>query len=173
MSQPFIGEIRMFGGNFNPRGWALCDGALLQINQNSALFSILGTFYGGDGRTTFALPDLRGRVPLSSGQGPGLSNRAIGSRSGAETVSLASSTNPSHTHTPTAKAHAAGADSTDPTDASLAVTPGYSTAGANTMMGSSSAMVGTAGSSSAHNNVQPFQVVNYIIALQGLFPSRN
>lgn len=173
MSEPFIGQIRIFGGNFAPRGYAFCDGQLLAISGNSALFSLFGTTYGGDGRTTFGLPDLRGRVPLSSGAGPGLPNRTLGSKSGAETVNLTSATNPAHTHTPTARAHATGADTTTATNSSLAVTPGYSTAGANVSMGASSATVAAAGSSQAHNNVQPFLVINYIVALNGVFPSRN
>jgi microcystin-dependent protein len=173
MSEPFIGQIKMFGGNFAPRGYALCDGQLLAITSNSALFSIFGTTYGGDGRTTFGLPDLRGRVPLSSGTGPGLSPRSLGSRAGAETVALTSATNPAHSHTPTARAQASGADSTTPTNASLAVTPAYSTLGANADMGTSSATVANSGSSQTHNNVQPFGVVNYIVALIGVFPSRD
>ncbi len=173
MSEPFIGEIRMFGGNFAPRGWALCDGQLLAISQNNALFAILGTIYGGDGRTTFGLPDLRGRVPLSSGTGPGLAPRSLGLPGGAEAVALTSNTTPSHAHSPTAKAHSTGADSTTPTNGSLAVSPAYSTAGANAAMGTTSASVDPAGSGTAHNNVQPFLVINYIVALFGVFPSRN
>ncbi len=173
MSQPFIGEIRMFGGNFAPPSWALCDGQLLAVSSNSALFSIFGTVYGGDGETTFGLPDLRGRVPLSSGSGPGLTTRAIGNRGGVETVSLTSATNPAHSHTAMARAHSTGADTNVPTDASLAVTPAYSTAGANISRGSGSATVGNSGSGQAHNNVQPFNVVNYIVALVGVFPSRD
>jgi microcystin-dependent protein len=108
MSEPFVGEIRMFGFGFAPQGWALCDGQLLPINQNTALFSLLGTTYGGDGRTTFALPDLRSRVPVGQGQGPGLSSYAEGQASGAETVTLAASQMPGHTHQVKASSSAAG-----------------------------------------------------------------
>ena len=98
MSEPFVGEIRMFAGNFAPRGWAYCDGQLLAVSQNDALFSLFGTIYGGDGRTTFGLPDLRGRFPIHAGQGPGLSNRRLGSKGGAETVTVTANQLPSHTH---------------------------------------------------------------------------
>ncbi|MBD3756388.1 MAG: phage tail protein, partial [Gammaproteobacteria bacterium] len=98
MSEPFVGEIRMFAGNFAPRGWAFCDGQLLAVSQNDALFSLLGTIYGGDGRTTFGLPDMRGRIPVHQGSGPGLSPRRLGSKSGAETETLTVNQMPSHTH---------------------------------------------------------------------------
>jgi len=98
MSEPFVGEIRMFAGNFAPRGWAFCDGQLLAVSQNDALFSLLGTIYGGDGRTTFGLPDMRGRTPLHAGQGPGLSNRRLGAKAGAENVTLTVNQLPSHRH---------------------------------------------------------------------------
>src|SRR5438270_2669849 len=98
MSEPFLGEIRMFGGNFAPRGWSLCNGQLLPIAQNTALFSLLGTTYGGNGQTTFALPDLRGRVPLHWGQGPGLSNYDLGEQTGTESVTLLSTQMPAHSH---------------------------------------------------------------------------
>ena len=98
MSEPFVGEIRMFAGNFAPRGWAFCDGQLLAVSQNDALFSLLGTIYGGDGRTTFGLPDLRGRVPIHAGSGPGLSPRRLGAKAGAENVTLTVNQLPSHSH---------------------------------------------------------------------------
>lgn len=171
---PFIGEIIMFGGNFAPRGWALCDGQLLPIASNSALFSILGTIYGGDGRTTFALPDLRGRVPMHAGNGPGLSDRRLGSRGGQETVTLTTSQIPAHHHT--IFAISAVGDSNDPSSRLLANTGAFdneysaNTSGYVTM---SSNMVGNTGGGQYHTNVQPFLCVNFIIALQGVFPSRS
>ena len=133
-SNPFIGAVVMFAGNFAPRGWALCDGQLLPINQNQALFSILGTTYGGDGRTTFGLPDLRGRVPLHAGQGPGLTNYKLGQKGGSETVVMPK---------------AMKVDAKRSGDVKMV------SAGSNP------------------SNVQPYNTVNYIIALQGVYPSRN
>jgi microcystin-dependent protein len=180
MSEPFIGQITMFGGNFAPRGWALCDGQLLAINTNQALFSILGTTYGGDGRVTFALPDLRGRAPLHEGTGPGLTPRNLGSRGGAENVALGVNELPSHTHAmndPTLKATANPANTTDPTGAALAIAPAYndSELPATAMRDGSveHPVPGAAGGGASHNNMQPYQVINFIIALQGIFPSRN
>ncbi len=169
---PFIAQIVMFGGNFAPRGWAFCDGQLLSIAQNTALFSILGTTYGGDGRTTFGLPDLRGRVSIHPGHGPGLSNYQLGQKGGTETVTLTAAQMPSHNH----QIHAAntGGDDTNPTTAK-----GFAVAGddlyientpATTMQ---SDIVSSVGGSQAHNNVQPFECVNYIIALVGTYPSRS
>jgi microcystin-dependent protein len=171
-NDPFIGEIILFAGNFAPRGWAFCEGQLLSIASNSALFSILGTTYGGDGRTTFALPDLRGRVPLGPGTGPGLSTRALGQRSGQENVTLTTGQLPSHTHT--ANAHAGNGSSDNPTGLLPAQNPAgipeYA-AGANAALAANA--IGNTGSSQAHNNMQPFLGLNYIIALVGTFPSRN
>jgi microcystin-dependent protein len=171
MSEPYLGEIRMFGGTFAPQGWALCDGQLLTISDNDALFSLLGTTYGGDGQTTFALPDLRGRVPVHQGQGPGLSNRAPGEAGGAEAVTLATPQLPAHTHTP-------GANSGTGTQSNPAgnvwaagltafIAPGSS----DSSMASSS--VGAVGGGQPHENMLPFQAVNFIIALEGVFPSPN
>ena len=174
MAEPFIGEIRMFGFNFPPRGWAQCNGQLLQIAQNSALFSLLGTTYGGDGRTTFALPELRGRVPMHLGQGPGLANRAIGQRSGAEDSILTIANLPSHTHQARAQSAAGNSDSpvnnvwADDLGVSSAT---YSDLGANANM--SAAAIGNTGSGQAFNNLQPYLVINFCIALLGIFPSRN
>ncbi len=174
MSEPFVAEIRMFGGNFAPRGWALCDGQLLPIAQNTALFSILGTTYGGDGRTSFALPDLRGRVSLHEGQGPGLSPYALGNKSGVEHVTLAVNEIPAHNHK--VEANPDPGNSPSPVNA----IPGAETAGAvdlwstNAKNGDMKAsMIQNTGGSQQHKNRQPYLVVNYIIALQGLFPSRN
>lgn len=169
----FIGEIRMFAGNFAPRSWALCDGQLLPIAQNQALFSILGTTYGGDGRTTFALPDLRGRVAIHPGNGPGLSNYVQGSKGGTETNTLTIAQMPSHSHAVNAVAE----------DGNQSVPSGnlpagtkvldkeYSDAAPNANMGAG--MIGNSGGGQPVNNVQPYGTVNYIICLQGIFPSRN
>jgi len=174
---PFLGEIIMFGGNFAPRGWALCDGQLLPISQYSALFSILGTTYGGDGRTTFALPDLRGRVSMHPGHGPGLSNRRLGEKGGSETNTLTSSQMPSVP----IKVSSGNATQTAATAGSSIATPGTTsgrtftaTEGFNALTPDITLNNGTAGGSSAAvNNIQPYECVNYIIALQGTFPSRS
>jgi microcystin-dependent protein len=171
MSEPFIGQIVMFAGNFAPRGWAFCDGQLLAISQYSALFSILGTTYGGDGRTTFALPDLRGRVAMHAGNGPGLSNRPLGTRGGAEEVTLNINQIPSHSHG--LAASSAPAADTSPSGNLPAETrrDAYVSGSPNTTM--ATAAISNTGGSQAHTNVQPYTVVNYIIALQGIFPSRS
>ena len=167
--EPFLGQIIMFGGNFAPRGWALCDGSLIAISQNSALFSILGTTYGGDGRTTFGLPDLRGRVPMHAGRGPALSNRSLGSQTGTETVTLNATEMPTHQH-----GGAAGAvtQSSDRPGAELAAAPGGSYGPVNPV-GPAMAASQPAGGNMPHNNMQPSLAVNFIIALVGIFPSRN
>src|SRR5262249_2902862 len=187
MSQPFIGEIRLFAGNFAPRSWALCAGQLMSIAQNQALFSILGTTYGGDGQTTFGLPDLRGRVPLGWGQGAGLPNHTIGEISGAETSTLSSTQLPAHTHTASigtlniATASVAG-NRRSPVDAIFAteaagVTDVYSDGSANVTMAadalSGAPALANAGAGQPFGIVQPFLLINYIIALEGIFRSRN
>ena len=170
---PFIGEIIMFGGNFAPRGWALCDGQLLPISQNTALFSILGTTYGGDGRTTFALPDLRGRVAIHEGNGPGLSDYRLGQKGGTEHVTLTTAQIPSHSHN--LGADSAAGTSNVPTNNILANTGGfdneYSTNNPNTNLKSSA--ISNTGGGQSHTNIQPYLAVNYIIALVGVFPSRS
>lgn len=177
MSDPFIGEIKMFGGNFAPRGWALCDGQLLAISQNDALFSLLGTIYGGDGRTTFGLPDLRGRAPMHMGQGPGLTNRRIGLKGGAEAVTLATSEMPTHAHD-VADLQATGnpADTSDPQGNSLAMANVYRGEAPTTQLHHGSVVLtnspGPAGGSQSHANMPPFQAVSFIIALSGIYPSR-
>ncbi|MDO6674869.1 tail fiber protein [Tenacibaculum sp. 1B UA] len=187
---PFIGQITMFGGNFAPRGWAFCNGQLLAISQNSALFSILGTTYGGDGRTTFALPDLRGRAPIHSGDGsvgPGLSPRPLGQRGGEQTHTLNILEMPIHNHvaTSTSKLHgqsASGDDDTISTGSSIASGSStgsevFSSQPPNTEMNTSSVTTATTtlnqGGSQPHNNMQPYLAINFIIALVGVFPSRN
>lgn len=182
MSEPFIGEIRAFGFNFAPRGWALCDGQLLSIASNTALFSLLGTIYGGDGRTTFALPDLRGRAMLHFGQGPGLSPAIIGERAGAETTSLSINNMPAHNHviTATAKCRASAGNANTAAgnlwsnDAGVSSAT-YSNQPANGTMNASAieAQSQNTGANQPFNNMQPYLVCNYCIALQGLYPSRS
>ncbi len=180
--EPFIGQIIMFGGNFAPRGWALCDGQLLQISQYSALFSILGTTYGGDGRTTFGLPELRGRCAIHAGSGPGLPTYALGAKSGNSQTTLTVQNLASHTHTATSTlampSHATNsANSDDPADnvPGLAGENIYSSAANDSTMRALSGGVTNAntGNSTPFSNMQPYLAVNFIIALTGTFPSRN
>jgi microcystin-dependent protein len=172
MSEPFLGEIRMFGFNFAPQGWAFCNGQLLAISQNTALFALLGTFYGGDGRTTFALPDLQGRVAVHQGQGPGLSPYVIGEATGQENVALVTSELPNHTHAIAQPANNGAAGQARP----LAHVPGRGGAYAASSDGTStlaSFASGATGAGAPHPNLQPLLVVSFCIALQGIFPSRN
>ena len=174
MSDPFVGEIRMFGGNFAPTGWAECNGQLLPISQNTALFSLLGTFYGGDGKSTFALPDLEGSVPVGQGQGAGLSDYFIGQAGGEPTVTLLTSEMPIHTHT--MRGNFNTADVNDPSPARSLARAGtgflYQSDAANNLVNMSFNTLGVAGSSFPHNNMQPFLTVMFIIAMQGVFPPR-
>lgn len=173
MSEPFVGEIRMFAGNFAPRGWAFCDGQLLAVSQNDALFSLLGTIYGGDGRTTFGLPDMRGRIPVHAGSGPGLSPRRLGAKAGAENVTLTVNQLPSHTHTqqasqdPASETRPAGnvTGSDLPTQAYFTNPPTTQPLASNSIT--------NVGGSRSHTNLQPFLCVHYIIALFGIYPSRH
>lgn len=170
---PMLGEIRWFAGNFAPRGWALCEGQLLPINQNEALFSLLGTIYGGDGRNTFGLPDMRGRAHAHHGNGPGLANRTQGQKFGAENVSLSSVHLPPHSHTMNASANLA--TQTDPTNNLPAVTQAdtiYAAADGN-QVAMHPDSIGHTGNGLPHNNMQPSLGLNCIIALFGTFPSRN
>jgi microcystin-dependent protein len=181
MSEPFIGEIVMFGGNFAPRGWALCNGQLLSIAQNTALFSILGTTFGGNGTTTFALPNMQSRVPIHQGQGPGLSNYVLGETGGSESVTLIQTQMPAHNHQTTVTITCADSPQTpidSPVNAVPAGTSGgatvYASSGAAQMSASmATATVAVAGGSQPHENRQPYLCVNFIIATQGIFPSRN
>ncbi|MEO6391218.1 MAG: tail fiber protein, partial [Pyrinomonadaceae bacterium] len=176
MAQPFIAGIVMFAGNFAPRSYAFCQGQILSIAQNTALFSLLGTTYGGNGTTTFALPDLRGRVPIGPGQGPGLSPYVLGQQSGTPTVTLLTTEMPAHVH-----AAAPGGNNTDSNPNSVKSPQnavfGYSddaplyAPASNTTMGASTS--GITGSTQPHENMQPYLGLYYIIALQGIFPSRN
>ena len=175
MSEPFIGQVTMFAGNFAPRGWALCDGQLLAISSNQALFSILGTTYGGDGRTTFALPGLRGRTPIHQGSGPGLPPYALGQKGGAESVVLTTNELPQHTHTiGNLRAAASPADASVPTGNSLGMAPAYNSGSPSVDMHAGSVgPFGNTGGNVAHPNMPPYLAINYIIALIGLFPSRS
>jgi microcystin-dependent protein len=178
MSTYFLGEIRMFGGNYAIKHWAFCNGQLMSIAQNQALFSLIGTTYGGDGRTTFALPDLRGRLPMSQGQGPGLSNYVMGQSSGSENVTLTINEMPMHTHQ-----FSATADNATTADIANNVLPGQPTtansklyaepgnAGTPTPLAQSA--VGLSGGNLPHSNLMPSLCVTFIIALQGMYPSRN
>ena len=169
---PFIGEIKMFAGTFAPRSWALCDGQLLSISQNDALFSLLGTIYGGDGRTTFGLPDLRGRLPVHAGSGPGLTQRNIGQKGGAENVTVTVDQLPAHTHTP--QGTNAPGTSSDPDGAIPAgATGGSNYASDDPALAMNASAVSSTGGGQSHTNVMPFLCVNFIIALQGIYPSRN
>ena len=172
MSEPFVGEIRMFAGNFAPRGWAFCDGQLLAVSQNDALFSLLGTIYGGDGRTTFGLPDMRGRIPIHAGSGPGLSPRRLGAKAGAENVTLTVNQLPSHTHPMQATANfASEAAPGGNVLAQSTVVNMYMEADPTTALSSSS--LTAVGGSRSHTNLMPFLCINFIIALVGIYPSRH
>ncbi|MBT9097285.1 phage tail protein [Methylovulum psychrotolerans] len=177
MSEPFVGEIRMVGFNYAPRGWALCDGHTLPVAQYQALFALLGVTYGGDGRTTFGLPDLRGRVPVNQGTGPGLSTYVMGQKAGSETVTLTSAQIPNHTHS--LNVSSSQGTLATPVNNFLAVpVDNNGTANmqdfaptANATM--NAAAIGATGGNQAHTNIQPYLCVNFIIALNGIFPSRN
>jgi len=178
MSEPFIGQIMIFGGNFAPQGWALCDGSLLSISQNTALFSILGTTYGGNGTTNFALPDLRGRAAVGFGNGPGLSPYVLGQSTGTETVTLTVGQIAAHNHLVTANAAPAnvsspsGADLAQSSDNQRVAVNAYSTPPPTAPVTLDPATVKPSGGSQPHGNIQPVLALNYIIALQGIFPSR-
>jgi microcystin-dependent protein len=168
MSNPYVGEIRLFAGNFAPVGWMFCHGQLLSIPENEVLFVLIGTIYGGDGQNTFALPDLRGRVPVHQGQGPGLSPRVLGEVGGTETVTLTPNQAPVHTHA--LHASPAAATGTAPGGALLATTsvPSYDPAPGSTAM--AAIAVGSAGGNQPHENMAPTLAVNYIISLFGIYP---
>ena len=177
-SEPYVGEIKMFAGNFAPRNYALCDGQLLAVSQNDALFSLLGTIYGGDGRTTFGLPDMRGRLVMHAGSGPGLTNRGLGAKGGTEAELLAAANLPSHSHPVILKAYSGRGNSDSPVGTVWAKKNRdkyYSTGAPDVEMlsGAIQLTVGDTGGSESFNHMPPFTVVNYIMALYGVFPSRN
>jgi microcystin-dependent protein len=165
MSSPFIGEIRMFGGNFAPVGWAFCNGALMAIDQNDALFNLIGTTYGGDGQTTFALPDLQSRVPVHVG--PGF---ALGQSAGVETVTLTSSQIPAHSHVPQANAGVGSQSSPAGGVWAQSTLNQFSSAAPSVTMAPQA--LGSSGGSQPHDNMVPFLVVNFILSLFGIFPSQ-
>jgi microcystin-dependent protein len=173
MSNPFLGEIRMFGGNFNPRGWAFCRGQLLPIAQNDALYALIGTTFGGDGQVTFGLPDMQGRRPISQGQGPGLSSYVVGQAAGVESIQLLNSQLPAHTHLIAAVSHAG--NSNIPTNNFWAAWSDnqYDTGGVPNTQLAAGTIGASAGTGTAHSNLSPSLAVNFIIALAGVFPSRN
>jgi len=172
MGQPYVGEIRMFGGNFAPAGWSFCNGVILPIPQNDTLFQLIGTTYGGDGQTTFALPDLQCRVPVHQGQGANLSNYVLGQKGGVETVTLTVGQLPSHTHAAVGSG-AGGQGAANPANAAWG---GPSAVNGSFGPGPSNATMGTitqnAGNSQPHDNLLPFQVISFIISLFGVFPSQ-
>ena len=172
MSEPFVGEVRMFAGNFAPRGWAFCDGQLLAVSQNDALFSLLGTIYGGDGRTTFGLPDLRGRIPIHAGTGPGLSPHRLGAKSGAEKETITVNQLPSHGHP--LRGSADNGPDANPSGNFLAgstVIQPYAQEITTDNFASSS--ITNVGGSRSHTNLMPFLCIHFIIALVGIYPSRH
>ncbi len=171
MPQPYVGEIRVFAGNFAPTGWAFCNGQLLPISQNIALFSLLGTTYGGNGTSNFALPNLQGRTPIGSGDGPGLTPRSAGNSLGEEAHTVLGTEMPGHTHS--MGASAANGTSDAPANGVMARSPAAIPlfhVAADTQLHSS--VVVPAGASQPHNNMQPYLTLNFIIALQGMFPQR-
>ena len=173
MSNPFVGEIRMFGGSFAPAGWAMCQGQLMPISENDTLFNLIGTTYGGDGQETFALPDLQGRVPLHQGQGPGISqNYVIGEQGGVEQVTITTNSLPTHTHAVVASGDLAA--TADPTGSIIAQPQTLNlffgdVAGANMNQN----CIQPVGGSQPHENMQPYLVITFIISLFGIFPSQN
>ena len=171
MSEPFVAEIRIFGFNFAPRGWALCQGQILSIAQNTALFSLLGTNYGGDGRVNFGLPNLIGNAPIGAGNGPGLTPRVVGETGGSSIITLLIQELPSHTHTPAATSDL-GNDYGPANDIWAADAGGANEYGTDSPVMLNPLAVGVAGGSQPHNNMQPYMVMNYCIALQGIFPPR-
>lgn len=175
MSEPFIGEIIMFAGNFAPTGWEMCNGQLLQINQYAALYSILGVTFGGDGRTTFALPDLRGRVPIHQGQGPSLSLYTLGEHGGQEGAVLTYSQMPVHTHLLTADGNGSGKNTPIGnflgTVGATATVKAYSSGPASGNMAATA--IAAAGGSAPVSSLQPFLAVNFIIAINGMFPTHD
>lgn len=169
MAQPYIGQIKIFAGNFAPQGWVFCDGRLLAISENSALFTLIGTTYGGDGQETFGVPDLRGRLALNQGQGPGLSNYVIGQALGSETVTLTQSQLPAHTHIAAGNSAAGGGT---PSGSTWAIGSLLAYGPSATLQGMNPAGVAFSGGNQPHSNMMPYLAVNYILSLFGIFPSQ-
>jgi microcystin-dependent protein len=174
MSDPFVAEIRVVGFNFPPTGWASCDGQLLPISQNTALFSLLGTVYGGDGKSTFALPNLRDSVPIQQGQGQGLSEYGLGQQSGSVAITLINSEMPIHTHQGSASIDDAQFQAPAPDRELASSNPGYvyQSNDSSQLTTMNPQTLAIAGQSLPHNNVQPSLALNFIIAMQGVFPAR-
>jgi microcystin-dependent protein len=168
MTEPFLGEIRTFAGNFAPANWALCDGSLLPINRYTALFSILGTSYGGDGKVTFGLPNLQGSAPMHWGDGPGLTSRTIGESGGSPTVTVLQNEMPAHNHPATSTG--SDPDQASPAGNVLGDVPIFAAPPLDQVMAPGS--IGLSGGSQPHNNMAPYLAVTFIIALQGIFPAR-
>jgi microcystin-dependent protein len=176
-----LAEIKMFAGNFAPRNWAFCSGQILAINQNTALFSLLGTTYGGNGQTTFALPDFRGRLAVGTGQGPGLSNRNLGEVAGTEVVTLAVTEMPAHSHAATINVNSGLGTLANPSgnflaggqDATANPIPTYASASSAASLNAASVTGGNTGGSQPHNNMPPYLGMSFIICIAGIFPSRN
>ena len=172
---PYVGEIRLFAGNYPPRNWAFCNGQILAINDNQQLFSLIGSSYGGNGRTSFGLPDMRGRIPMHQGQGPGLTTRYTGDRLGYERITLSTTQTPSHTHQ--MKASPDLATEIAPNDMVLAEseTKTFYDDGtaASTTVSLDADVVSMEGNTSSHTNIQPYMCLNFIIALNGIYPNRN
>ncbi|MEL0436397.1 phage tail protein [Phycobacter sp. K97] len=175
MSEPFVAEIRIFAGNFAPRGWAFCDGQLLPVSQNTALFSLIGTTYGGDGRTTTALPNLQGRAPMHPGRGPGLTSRRLGQKGGVEQVVLSEAQIPSHNHT--VRANMSNGTTNVPLTAASLAGAGrdslYDSTPPSNLVDLAAETLNTTGGGQPHLNMQPFLALSFIIALVGLYPSRS
>ena len=175
MAEPFIGEIRMVGFSYAPEYWANADGQLLSVSEHSALYSLYGTTYGGDGRNTFGLPDLRGRVPIHTGHGPGLPDYRMGMAGGSPTVTLSTNEIPSHAHTAKVKAKAAEGDQSAPTEhywAQLARGATAYAADHDTTMATDAVQVDDAGGGHAHQNMQPFLTIRFCVSLNGVYPPR-
>ncbi len=174
MASPFVAEIRIFGFNFAPKGWAFCDGQLMPISQNTALFSLLGTTYGGDGKSNFGLPNLQGSAPMHQGQGPGLSLRDLGESGGEQTVTLLQTEMPAHPHTAQGYPSAGGQGPTNNawSDANQRGISSYTPSSAQNVQMSPQGL-SIAGGSLPHNNMMPYLVLNFCIALQGVYPARS
>lgn len=174
--EPYIAEIRLFAGNFPPRSWSFCAGQILSISEYTALFSLIGTTYGGDGQSTFALPNLQGRIPVGTGQGPGLQSVVLGEMAGAQAITLNTQQIPSHNHpASTGGASTGSATSASPSGGVLATADQnvYTGTNATVKMGPGAVQVGIAGGSLPHNNIMPVLALNYIICKEGIYPSRN